>query len=151
MNRENRYIVIKRKDAEAYLTSLELNILIGIGEQIAKCRRLTARPELKCVVVESDWPEYEPTWAAIGQRVDGATPRVDGPGDKGWIAVADRLPEGEVLAWEGTGVDPFLSCTGPEEDNQAAARCARFGITHWMPMPEPPIPAAIDKAMEGGK
>jgi hypothetical protein len=26
---------------------------------------------MQCVVVESDWPEYEPTWAAIGKRVDG--------------------------------------------------------------------------------
>ena len=30
------------------------------------------RPPLGCVVVESDWPEYEPTWRAIEARATGA-------------------------------------------------------------------------------
>lgn len=29
---------------------------------------------MDCVVVESDWPEYEPTWRAIEARVTGAQP-----------------------------------------------------------------------------
>jgi len=34
---------------------------------------LEAAGHMKCVVVEHDWPEYEPTWAAIAARVDGAS------------------------------------------------------------------------------
>lgn len=29
---------------------------------------------MECVIVESDWPEYEPTWKAIEARVTGAQP-----------------------------------------------------------------------------
>ena len=56
-----------------------------------------------------------------------------------WIPIEERLPEGqEVLYWDGEEVSTFFPATGEETKNQAAARCANFGITHWMPMPIPP-------------
>jgi hypothetical protein len=56
-----------------------------------------------------------------------------------WIPVAEKLPEGdEVLYWDGEQVSTFFPCTGDTPENEAAARCASFGITHWMPMPIPP-------------
>lgn len=58
--REERYIVVKRKhlqegDEEALREFLQ-------GWQI---------PTVECVVVESDWPEYETVWQMIETRVTG--------------------------------------------------------------------------------
>jgi len=66
--RERRYIVIKLKDAKEFLTPAERARLTMLGEAVANSRRLCGRRELQCVVVESDWPEYEPTWKAIEAR-----------------------------------------------------------------------------------
>lgn len=55
--REERYIVIKRKhlnpEMEAHLTTYK-GLLV---------------PTVECVVVESDWPEYEPVWKMIEEGV----------------------------------------------------------------------------------
>jgi hypothetical protein len=37
-----------------------------------------------CVVVESDWPEYEPTWKVIEARVMGAQPTPSVPDGFAW-------------------------------------------------------------------
>lgn len=71
--REERYFVIKRKDAHRFLSTAEVVALEHLVETVARCRRLVARGNLECVVVEKDWPEYEPTWKAIEQRMGGAT------------------------------------------------------------------------------
>ncbi|WP_353192147.1 hypothetical protein [Pandoraea pnomenusa] len=60
--REERYIVIKRKN----LSSTKEQILRDVLHD-------NAISTVACVVVESDWPEYEPTWAAIEARVTGRT------------------------------------------------------------------------------
>lgn len=70
MIRENRYLVVKRKDILAHLTKAEEHQLGLLIEKIADGRKLQGKRELNCVVVESDWPEYEPTWAMIEARVD---------------------------------------------------------------------------------
>ncbi len=49
--REDRYIVIKRSDITA--------------EQLAA---MPDMPTRDCVVVERDWPEYEPVWAMLEAR-----------------------------------------------------------------------------------
>lgn len=61
--REDRYIVIKRKDLNEIPDHQRHEIVNAIKE--------ANLPPRKCVVVESDWPEYEPTWAAIERRVTG--------------------------------------------------------------------------------
>lgn len=58
--RETRYAVIKLK----HLTEegrKELNAFME-KHQI---------PDMACVVVESDWPEYDPVWQMIQARVQG--------------------------------------------------------------------------------
>lgn len=80
--REDRYIVIKRKDLDAApladrerfnsaLLMLTLNLRMR-----------------ECLVIESDWPEYEPTWAAIQSRVEGRAARAAQPA------------AGEPVAWQ---------------------------------------------------
>jgi hypothetical protein len=60
--RENRYIVIKIKDLKA-LPAYRKSGLIGPLTQV-----LSDIPDREFLVIESDWPEYESTWAAIEAR-----------------------------------------------------------------------------------
>ncbi len=71
MIREHRYVVIKDKDIAAYLTEDEQQQLNLLCTKINVQRLKDSRRLLACVVVENDWPEYEPTWHAIEKRVDG--------------------------------------------------------------------------------
>jgi hypothetical protein len=68
--RENRYHVIKSKDACAALNEDELAILSILDRKITKHRIGLGKTQLMAVVVEHDWPEYEPTWEAIEKRVE---------------------------------------------------------------------------------
>ena len=72
MEREKRYFVIKLTDAAKYLTPTQICRLREMGEQITELRSADGKPPMHGVFVEHDWPEYEPTWAAIGQRMDSA-------------------------------------------------------------------------------
>lgn len=69
-NREQRYIVIKMSDlAATMLSHSQLRTLGDICAGVHATRERAGKPPLDCVVVESDWPEYEPTWQAIERRV----------------------------------------------------------------------------------
>jgi len=67
--REERYIVFKTSDLGNSLKGDEIRRL---AREYAEQRRLKGKNPLECVVVEKDWPEYEPTWKAIEARVSGA-------------------------------------------------------------------------------
>ena len=72
--KEDRYLVIKKSDLNHVLESLNTAFpaaaLRTILEQVQEYRMARgASPNMECVVVESDWPEYEPTWAAIEERM----------------------------------------------------------------------------------
>lgn len=71
--RENRYLVLKRKDIIGALTQSEITELARITGKVDahRMQRTGVYEFLQCVVVESDWPEYEPTWAAIEKRMRG--------------------------------------------------------------------------------
>lgn len=69
--REERYIVFKMSDLGNSLKGDEIRRL---AREYAEQRRLKGKKPLECVVVEKDWPEYEPTWKAIEARVTGAQP-----------------------------------------------------------------------------
>ena len=70
-SRDDRYIVFKTSDLGNSLKGDEIRRL---AREYAEQRILRGKPPLECVVVESDWPEYEPTWRAIEARVTGAQP-----------------------------------------------------------------------------
>jgi len=71
--REERYVVLKIKDLREYLPQPLIDHLSSIADEVRAGRQLAGKQPLECVVVESDWPEYEPTWQAIEARVDGDT------------------------------------------------------------------------------
>lgn len=78
--RENRYTVLKISDIVEALDPDEKTTLIELEEKIDRYRKAEGKVSLECVVVESDWPEYEPTWKAIECRVVGVPrPAVESP------------------------------------------------------------------------
>jgi len=72
--REDRYIVFKLSDVERYLTDADRAHLAMMKNEIDAGRDCANKPPFKGLIVESDWPEYEPTWKAIEARVTGAQP-----------------------------------------------------------------------------
>ena len=72
--REQRYFVVKVKDAKEYLDAHQLEKLAEIADTISEGREKDGILAVDCVVVEADWPEYEPTWKAIEARVTGIQP-----------------------------------------------------------------------------
>lgn len=73
--REHRYIILKLSDVEqASLGTVERAALDRIICIVDAARKYRDKPPLECVVVESDWPEYEPTWKAIKRRMSKAAP-----------------------------------------------------------------------------
>lgn len=70
--REERYVVFKISDVVEHLTTTEALHLARLYEIQRVGRKEAGKAELECVVVEADWPEYEPTWRAIEARVTGA-------------------------------------------------------------------------------
>ena len=85
--REERYIVFKMSDVVEHLTTTEALHLARLYEIQRVGRKEAGKSELECVVVEKDWPEYEPTWQAIEARVTGAQAQ-PAPGiPEGWNLV----------------------------------------------------------------
>lgn len=73
MKREERYLVFKNADVKRYLTPEAQIELSQIARTITGARKGQRRGELQCVVVESDWPEYEHVWEMIRLRAEKAT------------------------------------------------------------------------------
>ncbi len=65
VKREQRYIVIKKKDADEFLTDTEMTKLLEILDAINMGRRDDGKNPIQGVVVEHDWPMYEATWTAV--------------------------------------------------------------------------------------
>jgi hypothetical protein len=86
--KEDRYLVLKRKDIAHSLSELEQHLLMCISAKIHK-----DHPR-HCVVVEHDWPEYEPTWKAIENRMNGKPPETGHRGRSNAAAVGDCVPDG---------------------------------------------------------
>lgn len=70
--REDRYIVFKLSDVERYLTDKDRANIAMMKMEIDAGRDCANKPPFKGLIVEADWPEYEPTWRAIEARVTGA-------------------------------------------------------------------------------
>ncbi len=68
--REDRYLVLKKSDIEHLLNRRMQADLKYIAATVDTGRLNENRGSLDCVVVEADWPEFEPTWQAIKDRVN---------------------------------------------------------------------------------
>lgn len=73
MKLENRYLVLKLSDIAKYISFNDRMTLASIAQSIEHHRHDEERPPLKCIVIESDWPEYKTTLCALGDRVDAET------------------------------------------------------------------------------
>ena len=67
--REQRYLVIKLSDMHGVLSNTDLWHLEKMCKKVNDYRAERGKSWLHCVVVEHDWPEYEPTWRAIEKRM----------------------------------------------------------------------------------
>ena len=67
--REFRYFVAKHSDIKKHLTQAEQQVLNTLLNKAERGRIHDKKPMLRCVVIESDWPEYESVWNMIEQRV----------------------------------------------------------------------------------
>lgn len=63
--RENRYLVIKWRDAVSALGTRELEALQGLADAVSEYRKEAGKPALECVVVESDWSIYDRVWQLV--------------------------------------------------------------------------------------
>lgn len=70
MERELRYCVLKISDMAEALSFEEIHILHQMYDKVRRYREQRLAEPLECLVIEKDWPEYEPTWAIIEARVD---------------------------------------------------------------------------------
>lgn len=69
--KEDRYLVIKRKDIRKYLDNDETNALYRLADTVAGGREAAGKIPLECVVVESDWTIYPKVWEMIeGKSMD---------------------------------------------------------------------------------
>jgi hypothetical protein len=69
--REERYIVFKKSHLSGEQLR-QLEFMTNEGRGRASSHDLF--PTVECVVIESDWPEYDPVWAMLEQRVSGEQP-----------------------------------------------------------------------------
>jgi len=69
--RETRYLVFKIKDIQESLTKDEQKLLAELGNKIEEYHTFRTGKFFNCVVVEDDWVEFEPTWKAIENRMNG--------------------------------------------------------------------------------
>lgn len=75
--REPRYIVFKITDVQRYCSEFNSNAIMRVGSIIAEGRALDGKPPFNAVVVEQDWPEFEPVWAMIEARMTGTQTEVE--------------------------------------------------------------------------
>lgn len=98
--REQRYVVLKVKDVMQRLSEKDILTLARILDEIDAYRKSIGKKSLECVVIESDWPEYEPTWKAIEGRVTCTQPAPSVPA----VPTKSLKP---VLDWLRNGCDPM--------------------------------------------
>lgn len=69
---EDRYIVLKRSDIQAANFTQYFHDNLKVCTDVLHNSRLShGKQPLKCLVIESDWPEYEPVLQMLKDRAEG--------------------------------------------------------------------------------
>lgn len=150
MEREERYYVIKKSDLEAALkvkriTQTDVEDLKELLARLNTQRFVSNKEMLKCVVVESDWPEYEKVWRMIEDCVDGfgAKPSIEELERK--ADLYDKLVD--LMGYVQNGTDDVIKIF---QDDATMSYCVGGGYQkgrHWFES-EPSLERAIVKAHE---
>lgn len=65
----SHYEVLKVSDISKALNASEQRQLIELISKVTSYRQVEGKEPLECIVVESDWPEYNQVWNMIEDRV----------------------------------------------------------------------------------
>lgn len=87
--REERYLVIKYSDLIKVSPEYRLPFMEYLDDIKAEI------PHRECLVIESDWPEYEPAWRMIEARVTGAAPSAPKADDPVKVQLLEALEAAE--------------------------------------------------------
>ena len=116
--REQRYIVFKLTDLQKHIEPSDLFNLQQIGRTVGAGREQDGKSPLECVVIESDWPEYDPTWRAIERRVSGAAQHAEGgEAAKAWDEGYRQGVEDERTSEANIGIAGFDAKVEPARQN----------------------------------
>jgi hypothetical protein len=111
--RENRYLVLKRSDIDDLSDNWKI-VLERVVDQIGAVRLERGKdertPGINCVIVESDWPEYEIVWQMIQARFEGRDMR------DAWKAMLAPAPAAEAQV-SGEMIQRALDATVAEGEN----------------------------------
>lgn len=114
MEREDRYIVLKLKDVGHFLSAEQRMDLDDILGTINAYRKQLNKPTpLKAVVVESDWPEYEPVWKMIEARVNMEFQQKALNIDEGLMFIARKIVQAVIQDEHEEGYDLTAGLFGP--------------------------------------
>ena len=124
--REERYLVFKLSDVAEHFTFGERLQLARLAEVQRVGRKEAGKAPLDCVVVEADWPEYEPTWKAIEARMTGAQP----------------APNDEYIGWYCAHCERGVDASEVTYNEQHTV-CGRVITDDKPPKPAPSMPTAL--------
>lgn len=113
MEREERYIILKLSDARKHMTGHDWDNLQKIRNAIKLGRINEGKKDLVAVVVESDWPEYEPVWKMIEARMTMDFQQKALSIDEGLMFIARKIVEAVIQDEHEEGYDLSAGLFGP--------------------------------------
>ena len=128
-SREDRYTVIKHKD----LSGVPRELLVELRLVLDRLGEFT--PERKYVVVEDDWPEYEPVWAMIEARMTTAAPAT--PAAQGFrdgvasVQGNSAIPNNQDASAAQSAWVPDVSAMARVLSDRSADACNIDRADHW--------------------
>ncbi|MVE46606.1 hypothetical protein D6U64_15090 [Vibrio cholerae] len=98
--KEDRYLVFKYTDIDFALTTHEKETLHFLANKVFLNRQERGKIPLECVVVESDWPNYNEVWKSVEKVAVGTFQSVDEAIDELLSTYGDNWYDGFIAAKE---------------------------------------------------
>lgn len=70
MRLQKRYTVLKETDIAEHLSGAMQNLLNSICAAVEDGRKDAGKQTLACLVIEKDWPEYQPTVDLLSAKIN---------------------------------------------------------------------------------